>query len=238
MDSFGQFKWKGRPYLRKEASRGGLLWAGFSGNPFQVVNSVQTPASPAGDGRRRRDSQWASVELKQPSRTLVGLHPGTSVEVRVRARTAGGWSDWSEVVTVVLPEVDVPREETRPRPPPGPRHDVRVVYENVVRRVVQRVDTVGSDKTSRMVPKRITETVARCKVMLDWSCYWLSPTTPCELQYFKNEEDDKPPPPPPLRAGERPGPAAGCLFPLVVVLLLLLLPVPSPASSFDAAAQY
>lgn len=109
----------------KEA-RGGLLWAGFSGNPFQVVNSVQTPASPA------------------------------------------------------------------PRPPPGPRHDVRVVYENVVRRVVQRVDTVGSDKTSRMVPKRITETVARCKVMLDWSCYWLSPTTPCELQYFKNEEDDKP----------------------------------------------
>eukprot|EP00639_Heterosigma_akashiwo_P017016 CAMPEP_0206385636 /NCGR_PEP_ID=MMETSP0294-20121207/15406_1 /ASSEMBLY_ACC=CAM_ASM_000327 /TAXON_ID=39354 /ORGANISM="Heterosigma akashiwo, Strain CCMP2393" /LENGTH=185 /DNA_ID=CAMNT_0053836411 /DNA_START=115 /DNA_END=669 /DNA_ORIENTATION=+ len=55
----------------------------------------------AGEARRggaaaaAADSQWASVELKQPSRTLVGLHPGTSVEVRVRARTAGGWSDWS-----------------------------------------------------------------------------------------------------------------------------------------------
>eukprot|EP00639_Heterosigma_akashiwo_P010927 CAMPEP_0206378318 /NCGR_PEP_ID=MMETSP0294-20121207/10666_1 /ASSEMBLY_ACC=CAM_ASM_000327 /TAXON_ID=39354 /ORGANISM="Heterosigma akashiwo, Strain CCMP2393" /LENGTH=171 /DNA_ID=CAMNT_0053826931 /DNA_START=250 /DNA_END=762 /DNA_ORIENTATION=- len=106
------------------------------------------------------------------------------------AEGGGGERRWEEARAAIEALLRLPPQP--PRPPPGPRRDVRVVYENVVRRVVQRVDTVGSDKTSRMVPKRITETVARCKVMLDWSCYWLSPTTPCELQYFKNEEDDKP----------------------------------------------
>mmetsp|Transcript_35734 Transcript_35734/g.45465 ORF Transcript_35734/g.45465 Transcript_35734/m.45465 type:complete len:304 (+) Transcript_35734:240-1151(+) len=72
-----------------------------------------------------------------------------------------------------------------PRSPPAPRFEVKIVYENIVKKVMTRVESSGSEQTSRMVPKRVTQTVPRCKVILDWECFWLSPNVIYELCVFK-----------------------------------------------------
>uniref|UniRef100_A0A7S2V2W8 Fibronectin type-III domain-containing protein n=1 Tax=Fibrocapsa japonica TaxID=94617 RepID=A0A7S2V2W8_9STRA len=78
-----------------------------------------------------------------------------------------------------------------PRSPPAPNCEVKVVYENVVKKMFQDARTDNMSDLSDHMPVRVTESVPRCKLVVNWSCFWLSPSTTYELTYRRLTKFDK-----------------------------------------------
>ena len=70
-----------------------------------------------------------------------------------------------------------------PKPPPEPSCRAKIGFEEVVKVIYVDVPHQNPNRPPVPTPKRVSETVAHCKVTVTWRCYWHLPGLSFQLRH-------------------------------------------------------